>query len=46
MGLNGTNIEKSPFFEKLVGGDWNMNFIFPYKEGMVIQSDVHIFGMG
>ena len=30
----------------LVGGDWNMTFIFPSIEGIIIPIDFHIFQMG
>jgi hypothetical protein len=38
----------NPEFYHLVGGDWNMNFIFPIIVEMTIQSDFHsiIFQMG
>ena len=30
----------------LVGGDWNMTFIFPYVGNVIIPIDVHIFQRG
>ena len=30
----------------LVGGDWNMTFIFPYIENFIIPIDFHIFQRG
>ena len=30
----------------LVGGDWNMTFIFPIQLGIIIQIDFHIFQRG
>ena len=29
--------------DTLVGGDWNMNFIFPYIGDFIIPTDFHIF---
>ena len=30
----------------LVGGDWNMDFIFPYIGNVIIPIDFHIFQRG